>query len=80
MDFVEKYYVPLVTAIWMICLPFVFMFFAGAGAETVFDWLSQLSHTIFAVFGGPSVIFGALLLVWTVWRGWRNGDLIHREA
>jgi hypothetical protein len=73
MSLPDQYHVPAVTALWMLVLPPVFWFFGGAGAGTVFDFIAQILTTCFRAFGGPSLIFGFLLLVWTLWRAWRAG-------
>ena len=80
MSIPEKHHVPVVTAAWMIVLPVLFWFFGGAGAGTVFDWIAQLLRTMFAVYGGPSLLFGFILLGWTAWTAWRGGDLVRNDA
>ena len=70
MKLLETRYAPLMTAVWMIGVPLVLAFFAGAGAGTVFDPLAA-----FAIFGGASLILGAALLLWTLWSAWRAGEL-----
>ena len=80
MTFPEKYHVPFVTALWMIVLPPVFWFFAGAGAGTVFHGLAGLLDTMFSVFGGPSLIVGFLLLGWSLLQVWRDKRMVPDEA
>jgi len=79
MSIPEKYHVPTVTALWMIVIPILFWFFGGAGAGTVFNWLAQLLQTMFAIFGGSSLFFGFLLLIWTVIQALRNGEFVRGE-
>lgn len=75
MKLLETRYAPLMTAVWMIGVPLVLAFFAGAGAGTVFDPLADFAGTIFSIFGGASLILGAALLLWTLWSAWRAGEL-----
>ena len=76
----NKYHVPMVTALWMIFLPLVFWFFAGAGMETAFHWLARLLDACFSSFGGSSVFFGLLLLGWTGIEAWRDGAFVREES
>ena len=80
MNIPNKYHVPAVTALWMIVLPAVFWFFGGAGLGTVFDFLAQVLNTCFYAFGGPSLIFGFLLLLWTGIEALRDGQFSQEEA
>ncbi|MFC6635953.1 hypothetical protein GV827_05055 [Sulfitobacter sp. JBTF-M27] len=75
MKLLETRYAPLMTAGWMIGVPLVLAFFAGAGAGTVFDPLAAFAGTVFSIFGGASLILGAALLLWTLWSAWRAGEL-----
>jgi hypothetical protein len=75
----EKYYVPFVTALWMIVLPAVFWFFGGAGMDTLFDWFARLLNTCFRIYGGPSLLFGFLLMAYTAWEAWRDGQFARAE-
>ena len=75
MSFFEKDRVPFLTAIWMIVLPLVFAFFAGAGAGTIFNGLASFLGALVRIFGGASLLFGILLLGWVVWRAYQAGDL-----
>ncbi|MFK7836725.1 MAG: hypothetical protein AB8B60_10930 [Sulfitobacter sp.] len=71
----EMYRVPVVTALWMVFVPLVFAFVAGAGAGTVFDGLATFAGTMWSIFGGASLILGLVLLGWVGWSAWRAGDL-----
>ncbi|NNK15627.1 MAG: hypothetical protein HKP51_01840 [Sulfitobacter sp.] len=75
MKLLETRYAPLMTAIWMIGLPLALAFLAGAGSGTVFDPVAAFAGTLFAIFGGASLILGGLLLLWTLWSAWRAGEL-----
>lgn len=66
---------PLVTSIWMIGLPLLLAFLAGAGAGTVFDGLARFAGTFWAIYGGASILLGGLLLLWVVVSAWRAGML-----
>ena len=70
---------PVTLAIWMIALPAVFWFLSGAGAGTMFHWLANLLGTMLGIFGGASLLVGALLLVWVALRVWRTGRQ-HEES
>ena len=76
----KKYHVPFVTALWMIALPIAVWFFAGAGAGTIFGGLARFLETMFAVYGGASLIIGALLLLWSLAQAWRDGALARGEV
>ncbi len=76
MSIPHKYHVPAVTALWMIALPLVFWVFGGAGLGTMLDGLARFLQTMFDIYGGPSLIFGFLLLGWTAWQAWRDGSLV----
>lgn len=65
--------VPFITAIWLITVPLVVAFFAGAGAGTVFDGFAGFLSTMFGIFGGASLIVGVALLAWVIWSVWRTG-------
>lgn len=80
MSIPHKYHVPAVTALWMIVLPLVFWVFGGAGLGTIFHWVAQVLNTCFSVYGGPSLIFGFLLLIWTAIEAWRDGYFAREEA
>ncbi|MEW9918189.1 hypothetical protein AB2B41_01120 [Marimonas sp. MJW-29] len=75
MRLLETRYAPLMTSLWMIGLPLVLAFFAGAGAGTALDTIAGYAGAIFDIFGGASLILGAALLVWTVWSAWRAGEM-----
>lgn len=79
MSIPNKYHVPGVTALWMILLPALFWFFAGAGMDTFMHWLARLLDACFTAFGGSSLFFGFLLLAWTAIEAWRDG-FFSREA
>ncbi len=68
----EKHRVPLITSVWMIAVPLVLAFFAGAGAGTVFDPIATFAGTLWAIYGGASLILGVLLLGWVLWSVWRG--------
>lgn len=67
-----KHHVPFVTAIWLIAVPLIFAFLAGAGAGTVFNGLAGLLGVMFSIFGGPSIVVGLLLMAWVGWNVWRD--------
>lgn len=68
----EQNRVPFTVAIWLIALPLVIAFFAGAGAGTAFNGFAGFLATLFAMFGGASLIVGLLLLLWVGWRQWKS--------
>jgi len=70
----QEHRVPFVTAIWMIVLPLVFAFLAGAGAGTVFNGLASFLGTLTSIFGGASLLCGVGLLVWVFWKAWQARD------
>ncbi|KIN62538.1 hypothetical protein Z946_1398 [Sulfitobacter noctilucicola] len=67
--------VPFLTGLWMIAIPLVLAFLAGAGAGTVFDPLASFLGTLWSIFGGASLILGALLMLWVLWSAWRGSKL-----
>lgn len=69
----EQHRVPVTIAIWLIALPLVVAFFAGAGAGTAFDGLAGFLSTVFGIFGGASLLVGIALLLWVAWREWKLG-------
>lgn len=73
MSNMSKYHVPLVTAAYLISVPLIVAFFAGAGAGTVLDSLAGMLGVFFGIFGGASIAVGILLLLWVGWRAWRDG-------
>ncbi len=75
MRLLETHRVPLITSLWMIFVPLVFAFIAGAGAGTVFDPLATFAGTVWSIFGGASVIFGVVLLLWVLWSAWRGDEV-----
>ena len=74
MTLLETRYAPLMTAALMIGVPLVLAFKAGAGMGTVFEPIATFAGTLWQIFGGASLILGVLLLVWTLWSGWRAGE------
>jgi len=34
---------------------------------------------MFGIFGGASLVVGALMLGWVVWRAWRRGELLPND-
>jgi hypothetical protein len=68
----ETHRVPLITSLWMIGVPLFFAFVAGAGAGTAIDGLARFAGTLFAGFGGASLILGVALLAWVLWSAWRG--------
>ena len=54
-------------AAWMIGLPLVLAFFAGAAAGTFLDGLAGVAGAVFAVFGWISIALGVVLLAWVGW-------------
>jgi len=72
MRLLETHRVPLITSLWMIGIPLVFLFVAGAGAGTVLDPIARFAETKWSIFGGSSMIFGGLLLAWVLFSAWRR--------
>lgn len=71
----DRYKELTVVAVWMIAVPLVLAFIAGAGAGTIFDGLATFAGTFWSIYGGASLILGVLLLGWTFWAAWRAGEL-----
>lgn len=72
MRLLETHRAPLITSLWMIGIPFVFLFVAGAGAGTALDPIARFAETKWSIFGGSSLILGIVLLGWVVFSGWRG--------
>lgn len=68
----QKYRVPFITAVWMIAVPLALAFLAGAGAGTALDGLAGFMGVLFGIFGGASIVFGVMLMLWVGWKAWRD--------
>ncbi len=67
----EKLRAPLYTALGMIGIPLLLAFIISAGTGTVLDPLVRFAETLWAGFGGASLLLGGVLLVWVLWSAWR---------
>jgi len=72
MKLLETHRVPLITSLWMIGIPLVFLFAAGAGTGTVLDPIARFAEMKWSIFGGSSLILGIFLLGWVLVSAWRG--------
>ncbi|MEM7521688.1 MAG: hypothetical protein AAF307_11695 [Pseudomonadota bacterium] len=69
----ERYYAPLMTALWMIGVPLVLRFIETAGAGSVLNGLAYLAGTLWSAFGAISIGLGVLVLVCVLGSALLNG-------